>query len=69
MDSIVISAVTQAELLYGLARKGHPAALANLIREFLLRVQILPWDGHAATVIGDYELLVQRLASLWARST
>ncbi|WP_147477807.1 PIN domain-containing protein, partial [Pseudomonas amygdali] len=26
MDSIVISTVTQAELLYGLARKGHPAA-------------------------------------------
>ncbi|WP_413784060.1 PIN domain-containing protein, partial [Pseudomonas amygdali] len=33
--------------------KGHPAALANLIREFLLRVQVLPWDGHAATVYGD----------------
>ncbi len=53
MDSIVISAVTQAELLYGLARMGHPAALANLIREFLLRVEILPWDGHAAAVYGD----------------
>lgn len=53
MDSIVISAVTQAELLYGLARKGHPAALGNLIREFLLRVETLPWDGHAATVYGD----------------
>lgn len=53
MDSIVISTVTQAELLYGLARKGHPAALTNLIREFLLRVQVLPWDGHAATAYGD----------------
>ncbi|WP_404547202.1 type II toxin-antitoxin system VapC family toxin [Dyella jejuensis] len=53
MDSIVISAVTQAELLYGLARKGHPAALANVIREFLLRVETLPWDECAATVYGD----------------
>lgn len=53
MDSIVISAVTQAELLYGLARRGHPAALANLVREFLRRVQTLPWDEHAATVYGD----------------
>ncbi|MGH8032634.1 MAG: type II toxin-antitoxin system VapC family toxin [Luteimonas sp.] len=53
MESIVISVVTQAELLYGLARKGHPAVLANLIREFLLRVEVLPWDGHAATVYGD----------------
>lgn len=52
MDSIVVSAVTQAELLYGLARKGHPAAFANLIREFLLRVQVLPWGSDAATVYG-----------------
>ncbi|MDR3212708.1 MAG: type II toxin-antitoxin system VapC family toxin [Azoarcus sp.] len=53
MNSIVISAVTQGELLYGLARKGRPAALATLIREFLLRVGILPWDARAATVHGD----------------
>jgi tRNA(fMet)-specific endonuclease VapC len=53
MDNIVVSAVTQAELLYGLARLGHPAALAKLIREFLLRVQVLPWDGEVATVYGD----------------
>lgn len=44
---------TQAELLYGLARKGHPAAFTSLIREFLLRAQVLPWDSNAATVYGD----------------
>jgi tRNA(fMet)-specific endonuclease VapC len=53
MERIVVSIVTQAELLYGLARKGHPAALANLIKQFLLRVQVLPWDNDAATVYGD----------------
>jgi len=53
MNRILISVVTQAELLYGLARKGHPDALANLIKQFLLRVQILPWDSSAATVYGD----------------
>ena len=53
MESVVISVVTQAELFYGLARKGHPAAFASLIREFLLRVEVLPWDGEAATVYGD----------------
>lgn len=53
MESVVVSAVTQAELLYGLARKGHPAALARFIREFLLRVEVLPWDGDAATVYGN----------------
>ena len=53
MGSIVVSVVTQAELLYGVARKGYPKALASLIREFLLRVEVLPWDGEAATVYGD----------------
>ena len=53
MDEISISAVTQGELLYGLARKGHPASLAKLIREFLFRVETLPWDEQAATVYGD----------------
>jgi tRNA(fMet)-specific endonuclease VapC len=53
MDSMVVSVVTQAELLYGLARKGHPASFTSLIKEFLLRVRILPWDSHAATVYGD----------------
>ena len=36
-----------------MARKGYPKALASLIREFLLRVEVLPWDGEAATVYGD----------------
>jgi tRNA(fMet)-specific endonuclease VapC len=53
MDSIVVSVVTQAELLYGLPRKGHPVAFTNLIKEFLLRVRVLSWDGNAATVYGD----------------
>ncbi len=53
MESIAISTITQAELLYGLARKGHPVALSRLIREFLLRVKVLPWDEKAAIVYGD----------------
>ena len=53
MENVIVSVVTQAELLYGLARKGHPAAFTKLIREFLLRVEVLPWDGDSATVYGD----------------
>jgi tRNA(fMet)-specific endonuclease VapC len=53
MECIVVSVVTQAELLYGLARKNHPVALAKLISEFLMRVEILPWDDAVATVYGD----------------
>jgi len=53
MESVVVSVVTQAELLYGLARKGTPATLASVIREFLLRIEVLPWESDAATVYGD----------------
>jgi tRNA(fMet)-specific endonuclease VapC len=53
MNRILLSVVTQAELLYGLARKGHPAAFGSLIKEFLLRMRVLPWDSNAATVYGD----------------
>jgi tRNA(fMet)-specific endonuclease VapC len=53
MSSIVMSVVTQAELLYGLARKGYPASLARVMRELALRVQVLPWDSKAAEVYGN----------------
>lgn len=52
-NSLIISAVTQAELLYGLARTGHPAPLAKLIREFLMRIDVLDWDVSAAVVYGN----------------
>jgi tRNA(fMet)-specific endonuclease VapC len=53
VNCILVSVVTQAELFYGLARKGHPPALARLVREFLLRVVVLPWDSDAAMTYGD----------------
>lgn len=52
-DSVVISSVTHAELLYGLAYKRNPAALSTLIREFLLRVKTLSWDVQVATTYGN----------------
>jgi len=52
-NNIVVSAVTQGELLYGLARKNHPVALAKLVHEFLYRVDTLPWDEPVAAVYGN----------------
>ncbi|MEY4684406.1 MAG: hypothetical protein RLZ25_865 [Pseudomonadota bacterium] len=53
MSSIAISVVTEAELLFGVARKGHPTGLARVVKAFLMRVQILPWDSKTATVYGN----------------
>jgi tRNA(fMet)-specific endonuclease VapC len=48
IESLAISAVTEAELLYGVAKRGHPPALSERVLEFLLRVDVVDWDRHAA---------------------
>lgn len=48
MAAVSISAVTEAELLHGVARKPEAKHLALAVNEFLLRVEILPWDSDAA---------------------
>lgn len=53
MESIVISTVTEAELRYGVAKRGHPGGLAQRVDEFLIRVEILPWTSEAAEAYGN----------------
>jgi tRNA(fMet)-specific endonuclease VapC len=48
MSQVLISAVTEAELLFGAARKREAVRLKTAIDEFLLRVDSLPWDSNAA---------------------
>uniref|UniRef100_Q07Q46 Ribonuclease VapC n=1 Tax=Rhodopseudomonas palustris (strain BisA53) TaxID=316055 RepID=Q07Q46_RHOP5 len=50
---IVISSVTEGELLYGLAKRGYPETLSERVRQFLLRVDVLPWDHEVAQIYGD----------------
>lgn len=53
MHSVCISAVTQAELQYGVAKRGHPQGLATRVNEFLIRVEALPWTPVEAALYGD----------------
>lgn len=48
MHCVAVSVVTQAELLYGVAKRGHPKGLTTKVREFLARVTVLPWTSEAA---------------------
>lgn len=50
---IVISSVTEGELLYGFAKRGYPKALSERVRQFLLRVDVLPWDHDVTRTYGD----------------
>lgn len=46
---VCISAVTRGELLYGINLKDGAHKLAQVVDQFLIRVQCLPWDEAAAT--------------------
>jgi tRNA(fMet)-specific endonuclease VapC len=48
MAEVGISVITEAELLFGLARRPDATKLKIVVEEFLLRVEVLPWDSAAA---------------------
>jgi tRNA(fMet)-specific endonuclease VapC len=56
MAEVGISSVTEAELRFGVERRPEATRLKTIVEEFLLRVEIQPWDPEAA----------KRYASLWA---
>ncbi|ESQ74328.1 type II toxin-antitoxin system VapC family toxin [Asticcacaulis sp. AC402] len=51
--TISLSVISQAELFYGWARRGHPAALGKLIGGFLVGVEVQPWTEAVARCYGD----------------
>lgn len=68
MAQLFISAVTEGELRYGVARRPAATKLQQIVEEFLLRVTVLPWDSDAARQYGylraDLERLGQPMGNL-----
>lgn len=59
MQSLCISAVTEGELHFGLAK--HPNPRRDLAaQEFLRRVESLPWDSHVAQHYGKVRAGLER---------
>ena len=52
MADLCISAVTEGELLFGLAKRPEATRLHKVVHEFLLRVDSLPWDSTVAAHYG-----------------
>ncbi|MCF8177775.1 MAG: type II toxin-antitoxin system VapC family toxin [Sulfuritalea sp.] len=52
MASLRISAITEGELLFGLAKRPDAKRLHLAVREFLRRVDVLPWNTSAAERYG-----------------
>lgn len=52
-SELCVSAVTRAELLYGLKRLPADHRLHLVVRQFLKIVRVLPWDAEAAGFYAD----------------
>jgi len=68
MASLCISAITEGELHFGLAKRPDAKRLQLAVREFLRRVDVLPWDSsitqHYGSVRADMERRGKILAPL-----
>ncbi len=53
MASLCMSAITEGELLFGLAKRPAAKKLHLAVRELLRRVECLPWDSSAAQHYGS----------------
>jgi tRNA(fMet)-specific endonuclease VapC len=60
MEALCISAVTKGEMLFGVARRPGAHALRQAVDEFLLRVDVLPWDSSVAEVYGHLRASLER---------
>src|SRR5580704_6793901 len=60
MAQVSISAVTEAELRFGVARRPEAVRLGIAVEEFLLRVDALPWDSQAARRYAQVRATLER---------
>lgn len=59
MEELAVSAVTEGELRYGLARRPS-APLQATVETFLLAVTVFPWDSDAARSYGPLRADLER---------
>ena len=52
MGSVCISSVTAGEMLFGLAKRPDAHRLHRVVRELLLRIDVLAWTGAVAECYG-----------------
>src|ERR1700680_3548157 len=60
MAEVGISVVTEAELRFGVAQKPEAVRLKAAVEEFLLRVEVLPWESDAAQHYANVRAALER---------
>jgi tRNA(fMet)-specific endonuclease VapC len=66
MSSICISVVTEAELLFGLAKRREAKNLHHAAREFLRRAEVLNLDSEVAAYYGTLRANLERHGKILA---
>jgi tRNA(fMet)-specific endonuclease VapC len=60
-DQVVISVVTEAELLYGLEKHPEAIRLRRAVEEFLGQTAVLPWTSRSAAAYGRLRASLERI--------
>jgi tRNA(fMet)-specific endonuclease VapC len=60
MADVGISVITEAELRFGVARLPSAIRLKDLVEEFLLRVEVLPWNSATANHYAEIRAALER---------
>jgi tRNA(fMet)-specific endonuclease VapC len=60
ISGLFISAITEGELLFGVARRPEATRLREAVREFLLRVEVLLWNSSVAARYGQMRAELER---------
>jgi tRNA(fMet)-specific endonuclease VapC len=60
IGDIGISSITFSELRYGIAKSAHRKQNTNALEEFLIPLEIIPFDEKAAEVYGEIRTALER---------
>ncbi len=66
MTSLCISAITEGELLFGLAKRPEAKQLHRVVHELLLRIEVLPWNSTIAKTYGTLRSSIEAKGNLLA---
>jgi tRNA(fMet)-specific endonuclease VapC len=66
MAELCISAITEGEMLFGLAKRPEATRLKRAVSEFLLRVEVSAWDSIAAAAYGSTRAELERRGKILA---
>ena len=66
MASLCISAITEGELLFGLAKRPDAKRLHVIVHEMLRRLDVLSWNGAAAKQYGTVRANMERQGKILA---